>query len=337
MSTETKVILSSLRLGFLGVGWIGKNRMDFLTESGIARVAAVADVSREMAEAAAGDGSSLVFSSLDDLVSYGELDGIVIATPSALHASQVKAALDAGFPVFCQKPLGRNSGEVNAVIKSARERNLLLGVDMSYRFMEPVRIAKKLLGENVLGKVYALDTVFHNAYGPDKEWFYDPELSGGGCVIDLGIHLVDLALWFLDFPEVKEVKSALFCRGERIRGRGGRVEDYASVRMEVQGGVHINLGCSWKLSAGCDAVIGVTLYGTEGALSIKNVNGSFYDFTLEKYRGTSREILFTPPDLWGGRAIIDWASRLSLSRGYDSSLSEVLLVADVLDAIYNNS
>jgi predicted dehydrogenase len=48
--------------------------------------------------------------------------------------------------------------------------------------------------------VFAVDLVFHNAYGPDKPWFYDPELSGGGCVMDLGVHLVDLALWSLDFP-----------------------------------------------------------------------------------------------------------------------------------------
>jgi predicted dehydrogenase len=58
-----------------------------------------------------------------------------------------------------------------------------------------------------LGRVFAVDLVFHNAYGPDKPWFYDPELAGGGCVMDLGVHLVDLALWSLDFPGVTAVTS----------------------------------------------------------------------------------------------------------------------------------
>ena len=60
---------------------------------------------------------------------------------------------------------------------------------------------------DALGRTYAVDLVFHNAYGPDKAWFYDPALSGGGCVMDLGVHLVDLALWALDFPAVTKVSS----------------------------------------------------------------------------------------------------------------------------------
>src|SRR3546814_16842415 len=84
-----------------------------------------------------------------------------------------------------------------------------------------------MLATGALGRVHALDLVFHNAYGPDKPWFYDPRLSGGGCVMDLGIHLVDLALWALDFPEIVQVASALNAGGEPLANRPAMVEDYA--------------------------------------------------------------------------------------------------------------
>ena len=129
---------------------------------------------------------------LDDLVDL-EVDGVVIATPSAMHAEQSIRALERGAAVFCQKPLGRTAAEVRAVVDAARAADRLLGVDLSYRFTEGMRRVRDLVRSGELGRVYAVDLVFHNAYGPDKPWFYDPALSGGGCVMDLGVHLVDLA------------------------------------------------------------------------------------------------------------------------------------------------
>jgi predicted dehydrogenase len=76
-----------------------------------------------------------------------------------------------------------------------------------------MRRIRETLRSGELGRVFAVDLVFHNAYGPDKAWFYDPELSGGGCVMDLGVHLVDLALWSLDFPGVTNVTSTLMAKG----------------------------------------------------------------------------------------------------------------------------
>src|SRR5262252_8142631 len=101
-----------------------------------------------------------------------------------------------------------------------------------------------------LGRIYAADLVFHNAYGPDKAWFYDTALSGGGCVMDLGVHLVDLALWVLDFPAVGEVSARLFAGGEPLNGRADRVEDYAVATLELESGAAVRIACSWRLHAG---------------------------------------------------------------------------------------
>ncbi len=322
------------RLGFLGVGWIGRHRMEAMLKTGAVEAAAIADPSPEMAAEAGklAPGAALV-STLDDLLDAG-VDGVVIATPSAMHAEQSIRALERGAAVFCQKPLGRTAAEARAVIDAARAADRLLAVDLSYRFTEGMRRISELVRSGALGRVYAVDLVFHNAYGPDKAWFYEPALSGGGCVMDLGVHLVDLALWTLVFPQVGNVSSSLLSGGERLAGRTDRVEDYAVATLELDTGCAVRLACSWRLQAGCDAIISAAFYGTEGGAALSNVGGSFYDFTAEHYRGTSRETLASPPDEWGGRAAADWAMRLARGEGFDPEAERLADVAAVLDRIY---
>jgi predicted dehydrogenase len=324
------------RLGFLGVGWIGRNRMEAVARSGLADVAAVAEPSepaaREAAEVAPG---CAVVPSLDALLDL-PLDGVVIATPSALHADQAVRALERGVAVFCQKPLGRTAAEVRRVVAAARGADRLLGVDLSYRFVRGVPALRDLVRSGALGRVYAVDLVFHNAYGPDKAWFYDVAQAGGGCVMDLAIHLVDLALWALDFPGVNVLASRLSARGRAIAGRG-EVEDHAAALLEVPGGPTVQLACSWRLAAGRDCVIEASFYGTEGGASLRNVGGSFYDFTVERFRGTSRETLAAPPDAWGGRAAVAWAEALARGGCYDPAVEGLVQVAEALDAVYERS
>lgn len=322
------------RLGFLGVGWIGRHRMEAIARSGAADVAVLADAAPEPLGAArhvAPD--AMVATSLEELLD-AELDGIVIATPSALHAEQAVAALERGLAVFCQKPLARTAGETRRVIDAARAANRLLGVDLSYRYTSAVRRIAPLVREGELGRVYAVDLVFHNAYGPDKPWFRDPALAGGGCVIDLGIHLVDLALWVLGFPRVERVTSRLFAGGEPVMAPAAVVEDYAEARLDLAGGTVVRLACSWNLSAGRDAVIEAAFYGTAGGAAMRNVSGSFYDFVAERYRGTAREVLASPPDEWGGRAAVAWARRLGEHAAYDPDVERLAEVAAALDAMY---
>ena len=320
------------RLGFLGVGWIGRDRMQAVAASGLAEVALVADASPEIAvEAAAGVGATVV--TPEELLD-ADLDGVVIATPSALHAEQSRHALDHGLAVFCQKPLGRSAAECADVVAAARKADRLLGVDLSYRHLAATAALRDVLQAGEIGEVYAADLVFHNAYGPDKPWFRDPALSGGGCVIDLGIHLVDLALHLLGGPEVAGVTSSLFAGGRPLAGRTDVVEDYAVARLDLATGGVLNLACSWNLPAGQEAVIGATFYGTGGALALSNVGGSFYDFRADRHDGTQRTTLVEPPDAWGGRAVVDWTRRLAAGEGFDPASDELVQVAEVLDAVY---
>jgi predicted dehydrogenase len=295
------------RLGFVGLGWIGRARLDAIESDGVAEISALADPAVTGA-----------LDTLDQLLD-AELDGIVIATPSALHAEQAIAALQQGLAVFCQKPLGRTADETRAVVDAASRADRLLTVDLGYRQIEAFRAARAVVRSGELGEIVAGDLVFHNAYGPDKPWFYDPALSGGGCVIDLGVHLVDLALWILELePEV--VTSRLV---------GDPVEQFATAELD-----QLRLACSWNLHAGRDAVVEATFYGSEGAVSVRNVDGSFYDFRCERMRGTSTEVLVEPPDDWGGRTVLEWARRVAAGERFDERAEEYVTVAKILDRIY---
>ena len=324
-----------IRLGFLGVGWIGRNRMEAMLASGKAEAVAICDPSADMvgqAQALAPDAQPV--ESLGPLLEL-ELDGVVIATPSALHAEQSIRALESGAAVFCQKPLGRNAAEVEVVIDAARQADRLLGVDLSYRHTASMRAVRELVQTGALGRPFAADFVFHNAYGPGNAWFYDPRLSGGGCLIDLGVHLVDLALWLFDFPEVIGARGRLLKDG-RPAG-ADECEDFATGEIELDNGVTVRLACSWNLPAGQDADIRATIYGTEGGAEMRNVGGSFFDFVAERFTGRDRETLASPPDGWGGRDAAEWVEKLAARERFGGSTTGLLETARVLDRLYGRS
>ncbi|GHA45491.1 oxidoreductase [Salinimicrobium marinum] len=337
IATQPKEELQKpLSLGFIGVGWIGRNRMEVLLKDAKTTAASIYEPAKKNADEALKSAKKAVLTgSPEEMYRDGNLDGIVIATPSAMHAQQSIEALKSGKAVFCQKPLGRTASEAKEVVAASKESNKFLAVDLSYRHTEAFKAIYNLIKSGEIGDIYAVDLVFHNAYGPDKEWFYDIKRSGGGCVMDLGIHLVDLALWSLDFPEITDVRSHLFHQGKKLTSFEEHVEDFASVAMTSEKDTVINLECSWHVSAGKDAVIEAKFYGNKGGAAFKNVNGSFYDFTAEKYNGTQTETLVTPPDEWSGRAGVVWAEKVLAGQGYEAeSAEEFIKTATIIDRIY---
>jgi predicted dehydrogenase len=317
-------------LGFLGTGWIGCNRMEAMLATGKAKAVAICDPNPEMAAGAQelAPDAQLV-GSFEELLAC-DPDGVVIATPSALHAEQCIAAFKAGAAAFCQKPLGRSAAEVEAVLAAAENADRLLGVDLSYRHTAAMQGIRQRLPE--LGKAFAADLPFHIAYGPGAGWFWDPKLSGGGCLIDLGVHLVDLALWLFDFPEVERATATLLRDGRLVRA--GEVEDYALGELALASGVTVRIACSWNLSAGRDAVIDATLYGTDGGAQMRNENGSFFDFTDDLFRGRDSQRIAEPPDNWGGRAAAEWVRKLAAGERFAGSTQGLLETARALDRLY---
>lgn len=320
-------------IAFIGTGWIGLSRMKSLLDEDICYPVAIFEPDSSNARRAyeiAPD--AIQYRDIEDLFD-AQPDGVVIATPNALHAQQTIKALQKGIAVFCQKPLGRTANETRKVISAAYVANRLLGVDLSYRYTDGIKKIHERYRKEI-GSIFAADLVFNNAYGPDKAWFFDPKLSGGGCLIDLGVHLIDLALWMLDFPEITRVSSTLMSEGRIITCDQNIVEDYVSAQLETDTGVLIRLVCSWNLPAGQDAEIRASFYGTAGSALFYNVNGSFYDFEAAVCHGTSKEIISSPPDDWGGRALIDWNKELQESRTFRKSAFQYYNTAEIIDRIY---
>ena len=328
--------MSRPRLGFVGLGWIGAMRLEAVAAAGLAEVAALCEPSAErLDEVGRARPDAVCFSDLDEMLGRaGELrlDGLVIATPNALHAPQTLAALDRGLAVFCQKPLALHAGEAREMVEAAREADRLLGVDYSYRFTEGAQALRRAVQAGELGRVFSVDTVFHNAYGPDKPWCFDPRLSGGGALMDLGVHLIDLAFWLLDDPGIRAVHGGAFRHGEPLGD--GVVDDFASARVELDGGAALSLAVSWNAHAGQDCDIHLTAFGTNGGAEFRNVAGSFYDFELARFSGRGTEIAARESRDWLGRAILDWTERLGRSNRFDPEIERSVRVSEVVDAVY---
>lgn len=321
------------RVGLLGLGWIGRKRLEALVADGVADVVGLCDTTPAALEAAeALAPGARRCQRYDELFELG-LEVLVIATPSALHARQCIQAFERGVAVFCQKPLARTLAETEAVVAAARAADRSLGVDFCYRETRALSRLREVVRSGEIGLVHAVDLVFHNAYGPDAGWAYEPELAGGGCLMDLGVHLVDALGFVFDEIELSTAAAGLYRGGQRVSDPSRTVEDFASARLELANGVSVSLACSWRSSFGADARIGAEFFGTQGGVRFTNVDGSFYDFACELHRGNQRERLVSPPDDWGGRAVTSFVRRLATSRGF-RPVPELVSLARTMDALY---
>ena len=325
-----------LKIGFAGVGWIGKNRMEAILKEGVAEVAGVCEKDKKLlAETGASYHHAFATDSFEEMLKQ-DLDAVVIATPSALHSSQSLAALENGLAVFCQKPLARNARQTEEVVEAAKKADRLLGVDFSYRDTKGMRALKNIIDSGEIGKVYAAELVFHNAYGPDKSWYYDPELSGGGCLMDLGIHLIDNLHHIFPGAGLKNAHGTIFQNGKPMKNPASTAEDFVSAQLDFDNDLSAQISCSWNLSAGRDAVISASFYGTEGGVSFQNVNGSFYDFKTLLFKGTHKEEVVLPPDNWSGRSAALWAMNLYRDKTYNTQAADYIKIAQTMDAIYQS-
>jgi len=320
------------RLGFVGLGWIGAMRLEAVAGmSGGAEVVAICDASPGRLESTARNhAGAACFQSYEDMMSRAaglRLDGVVIATPNALHAPQALAALDRGLAVFCQQPLALDAATARSLVDAARQAGRRLAVDDAYRFTAGARCLRELIAGGALGRVLFLDAAFHNAFGPDKPWCFDPELSGGGALIDQGVHLIDLAFWLLGEPEVRSVTGSL------ARGAAA-VEDFASARIEMAGGAVMSLAASWHAHAGQDCVIRSQVFGTAGGADFRNVAGSFYDFELARFDGSGTTIETRESRGWINQAVLHWVERLGVDPGFDPAVERSVAVSAVVDAVY---
>lgn len=321
------------RVGFLGLGWIGRQRFEALSEDD-GEFVAFADADATLAAGIAAPRGARAGTDLQALLDAG-LDGVVIATPSGLHEAQARAALEAGVAVFCQKPLATDGAGAARVIEAAVAADRLLGVDFSYREVDGMRALRERLRAGELGEIFSVELKFHNAYAPSAGWCNDLALAGGGCLLDLGVHLLDLALWLQDFPALEVEAARLFAAGTDVPPGG--IEDFAAATLRQANGAVVRLACSWRLHAGQPADIELSLYGTRGAARWRNVGGSFLDFEIGLQQHDRCELLARDAGGWPPRALQAWLARLGHDRRYAGETHTLLRGAVAIDAIYRRA
>lgn len=329
------LIAAPPRVAFVGLGWIGRKRLDAAAaESDLIEVSALVDSDVGRLQATATEYPEAAPCSTVEEIFDEDIDAVVIATPNGLHAKQAIACLERGLPVFCQKPLATTLADVQRVIAAARNADRLLGIDFCYRHIGGMPELRRRVMSCAIGEIVAVDLCFHNAYGPDKSWCHDRRLAGGGCLLDLGVHLLDLSLWVQGMPPTERVRSRLFAQGEPVQGDSGPLEDLAYAEFIQANGAVVRLACSWHAQIGQPAQICMSLSGTRGGACWSNVAGSFYDFDTQMFVGTNRELLGASRDDWGSRALCAWLAQLRESNRFDAEAEHIVRSAALIDEVY---
>jgi len=252
----------TVRVGLIGCGAIARREhLPAFKASPDADVVAFASRSLGSAEAAAGEyGGGKVFEDWRELVE-SDIDAVDICSPNASHAEQAVAAAKAGKHVLVEKPMACTVAEADAMIAAAREAGVVLQVAHNMRYVPAVVAARDEVARGAIGELVGARVAFGHSgpynWAPEASWFHDPALSGGGALIDLGIHAIDFTR-YVTRDEITEVAAIL--HGE------GPVEDAAHVLMKFASGATGSLQSSWIIRPAPD--FGLTLFGTEGSLHV---------------------------------------------------------------------
>jgi predicted dehydrogenase len=194
-----------IRIGIVGAGLIGRKRAEAIASlSANLKVDLVSDIDGDKAVELGRFCDAAPCVDWRELTRRDDIDGVIVATPNKFIREIAISAIEHGKHVLCEKPLGRNAGEAEAIWSKAKERGLILKTGFNHRFHPAVRNAKKIVEDGGIGKIYLLRAIYGHGGRPgyDKEWRASRDLCGGGELLDQGVHIIDLFRWFLgEFEE----------------------------------------------------------------------------------------------------------------------------------------
>lgn len=334
-----------LRVGVVGLG-IGRHHAKGYQADGRVELAALCDTNAERLKAAATEFNvPQTFSDAEEMFKKADLDAVSIATPNKFHAPLTMAALSRGLHVLCEKPMAMSAREaerMNAAAAKAR-RNLM--INFSFRFNNMSHALKQQVDSGAIGRIYFGRTVWHRRRGVPGMggWFTDKALAGGGPLIDLGVHRLDLALWLMGYPEPERVSgsvhSELAPRLAREQKKSFTVEDAACGLVHFAGGSVLVVEASWALNIGQPEEMVTTLYGTKGGLVQKNIYGG-YDFEATIYSEEGGNLFTKKLDAAvrpAPSAFNEFISSIEEKRKPIASGDDGLKVMKILDGIYKSA
>ncbi len=272
-----------LRVGVIGCG-VGLLHLQGFALDPRVQVLAIAGLDEERCRELAGQFSvPRIYRDYQDLLADGDIDAVTVAVPNVLHFPVALAAIEAGKHVIVEKPLARTTAEAEHIVAAAHRAGVVLGVVFNRRGRQDVQLLKREVERGTFGNVYHAKAFWMRRSGIPGlgTWFTNREMSGGGPLIDLGIHVLDMALWILGNPQPRSVSAATYAElGPRGRGQwqGGRfkvvpgveyeVEDFATALIRFEGKLTLQLDASWAAFTGHGDDFGLSLLGNEGGAEI---------------------------------------------------------------------
>ncbi|MBX0285396.1 Gfo/Idh/MocA family oxidoreductase [Halomicroarcula sp. F28] len=215
----------SIKLGVIGLGNIARLHCDRLQKAGYGDViAAGLDVDPDARGRFAAQYDATVYEQQADL--YADVDAVLVTTPNKFHEEYVVGALEAGLDVFVEKPLAHTVGSAERIAEAAQAADGFCMVGFHNRFRNPVQALLGYRDDGTMGQLDHIEANYLRRRGvPGRgSWFTRKALAGGGALIDIGVHAIDLSLFLLDFPEVVEVSG-------QTRATFGTRSEYAYVNM----------------------------------------------------------------------------------------------------------
>jgi predicted dehydrogenase len=278
-----------MKVGVIGLGWAGRQHIKGYQAVDGVQVAALAGLEAEAREALADEhGIEHRFETYEELLALDGLDAVSVAVPTFLHAPITIAAFERGLHVLTEKPMARTGAEADAMVDAARAAGRVLQVVFNRRHRGDIRQLQRFIAEGRLGHpYYAKGWWLRRAGIPGAgSWFTQREQSGGGALLDIGIHVLDYALLLLGNPGVVSVSAATY----DLLGGGGfgaaagsdktgsndpstfEVEDMATAFLRLDDGGTLLLEASWAMHRADGDEFGITVFGTEAGADLRVVD-----------------------------------------------------------------
>ena len=262
-----------VRIGIIGVG-IGAYHVRGLQKVSDCEVSALCDIDRERAQKLADEsGSPRVFTDHKEMLNQDSIDAVIVATPNFLHASQTIDSLNAGKHVLCEKPMAMNAAEAEKMVEAAKKTGKMLMMGFNNRFRGDSQLLKNYIEAGELGEIYYAKTGWIRRKGIPGlgGWFTTKAKAGGGPLIDIGVHVLDLTLWLMGNPRPVSVMGSAYAKfgPQAAKERGGTydVEDLAVGLIKLDNGATLFLEASWASHIEKDVVYS-NLIGTKGGADL---------------------------------------------------------------------
>lgn len=263
-----------MKVAIIGCGLVGQKRAKILSRC---QLVACIDQNKEKAEALAKNFSDCIaLTDWREIINRSDVEIVIVATLHAALAEITLAALQAGKHVLVEKPAGRHSDELKILYSATKKFPTLLRIGFNHRYHRAFRKARELINQDVLGELMFIRARYGHGgrVGYDKEWRADPLLSGGGELIDQGVHLIDLARWFLgDFSEVHGYAHTYFWNMP--------VDDNGFLLLKTPQNkiAFLHASCTeWK------NLFSFEIYGKKGKIDINGLGGSYGTEKITLYK-----------------------------------------------------